>query len=166
VRKEGIEPRAVAAVDIGIPRSGYFDRPVIRCGLEGKFSQQYHVALALLDQKAEIESYSDQRALAQDMQEMLRKIKVRVDASIPAAQDLVYNPVTIRLTNGREFTAKEDLPKSHWRYPLAREEWLGKFRSNAARVLPERKVERLIQLLDRLEELSDVRELTTELVPD
>ncbi len=166
VKKEGIEPRAVAAVEIGIPRAGYFDRPVIRVGLEGKFSQQYHAALAILDQKAEIESYSDQRALARDMQEMLTKIKVRVDTSIPAAQDLVYNPVTIRLTDGREFTAKQDLPKSHWRYPLAREQWLGKFRTNASRVLPERKVERIIQWVDRLEELTDVRDLTSEMVPD
>ena len=166
VKKEGIEPRAVAAVEIGIPRAGYFDRPVIRVGLEGKFSQQYHAALAILDQKAEIESYSDQRALAPDMQDMLKKIKVRVDPSIPAAQDLVYNPVTIRLTDGREFTAKQDLPKSHWRYPLQREEWLGKLRGNASRVLPEKKVERIIQLVDRLEALTDVRELTSELVPD
>lgn len=166
VQKEGIEARAVAEVEIGIPRAGYFDRPVIRVGLEGKFSQQYHAALAILDQKAEIESYSDQRALAPDMQGLLKKIRVRVDASIPAAQDLVYNPVTIRLSDGRSFTAKQDLPKSHWRYPLKREEWLGKFRKNAAIVLPERKVERIIQLVDRLEELTDVGELTSELVPD
>jgi len=32
--------------------------------------------------------------------------------------------------------------------------------------LPERKVERIIQAVDRLEELTDVRELTSELVPD
>jgi aconitate decarboxylase len=166
VKKEGIEPRAVAAVEIGIPRAGYFDRPVIRAGLEGKFSQQYHAALAILDRKAEIESYSDQRALAQDMQEMLTKIKVCVDTSIPAAQDLVYNPVTIRLTDGREFTAKQDLPKSHWRYPLKREEWIGKFRSNALRALPEKKVERIIRLVDDLEQLSDVRELTIEVTTD
>jgi 2-methylcitrate dehydratase PrpD len=97
------------------------------------------------------------------MQEMLTKIKVRVDAAIPAAQDLVYNPVTIRLGDGRQFTAKRDLPKSHWRYPLTREDWIGKFRSNALRALPEKKVERVIQLIDNLEQLSDVRELTSEL---
>jgi 2-methylcitrate dehydratase len=124
------------------------------------------VALAILDQQATIESFSDARALASDMQEMLKKIKARVDASIPAAQDLVYNPVTIRLTDGRKFTAKQDLPKSHWRYPLKREEWIGKFRSNASRVLPEKKVDRIIQLIDNLEQLSDVRELTSELTPD
>lgn len=166
VKTEGIEARAVADVEIGIPRAGYFDRPVIRVGLEGKFSQQYHAALAILDRKAEIESYSDERALAPDMQELLKKIKVRVDASIPSAQDLVYNPVTIRLKDGRQFTAKQDLPKSHWLYPLPREEWIGKFRSNALRVLPEKNVERIIQLVDNLEQLPDVRELTSELTPD
>lgn len=163
VQNAGIEAEAVAAVEIGIPRAGYFDRPVIRSGLEGKFSQQYHAALAILDHKAEIESFSDRRALSPDMQEMLTKIKVRVDAAIPAAQDLVYNPVTIRLGDGRQFTAKRDLPKSHWRYPLTREDWIGKFRSNALRALPEKKVERVIQLIDNLEQLSDVRELTSEL---
>ena len=166
VQKHGIKAADVADVEVGLPRAGYFDRPVIRWGLEGKFSQQYNVALAILDQQATIESFNDARALASDMQEMLKKIKARVDASIPAAQDLVYNLVTIRLTDDRKFTAKQDLPKSHWRYPLKREEWIGKFRSNASRVLPEKKVDRIIQLIDNLEQLSDVRELTSELTPD
>ncbi|MBI4524568.1 MAG: MmgE/PrpD family protein [Deltaproteobacteria bacterium] len=163
VQQHEIRPRDVADVEVGIPRAGYFDRPVIQCGLEGKFSQQYHVAMAILDQKLEIESFSDKRALAPDVQEFLKKIKVRVDSSIPSARDLVYNPVTIRLTDGRNFTAKQDLPKSHWRYPLKREDWLEKFRNNAARALPDKRVERIIELVDKLEQLSDVRELTHEL---
>lgn len=163
VKEQGIKAQAVAEVEIGIPRAGYFDRPVVRCGLEGKFSQQYHAVMAILDQKLEIESFSDRRALSPDVQDLLKKVKVRVDSSIPSNQDLVYNPVTIRLTGGREFTAKQDLPKSHWRYPLSREEWIGKFRNNALRALPENRVERIIHLVENLDQLSDVRELTNEL---
>jgi hypothetical protein len=64
------------------------------------------------------------------------------------------------LHDGREVTAAQPLPRSHWRYPLPRSEWVGKFRDNALRVLKEKDVERIIELVDNLEDLSEVRVLT------
>jgi len=165
VQHHNITPENVSSVEIGVPRRGHFDRPTIRRGLEGKFSHQYHVALAVLDRKVTIESFHDERALAQDMQDFLKKMTVRVDPSIPRNPDIVYYAVTIRLRDGREVTATQPLPKSHWRYPLPRSEWVGKFRANAGRVLNERNAEQIIELVDKLEELSNVRALTEALIP-
>ncbi|MBI2986145.1 MAG: MmgE/PrpD family protein [Deltaproteobacteria bacterium] len=165
VQHHNITPENVSSIEIGVPRRGHFDRPTIHRGLEGKFSHQYHVALAVLDRKVTIESFHDERALAQDMQDFLKKMTVRVDPSIPRNPDIVYYAVTIRLRDGREVTAAQPLPKSHWRYPLPRSEWVGKFRANAGRVLNERNVEQIIELVDKLEELSDVRALTEALIP-
>ncbi len=87
-------------------------------------------------------------------------MSVRVDAAIPINPDIVYETVVIKLNDGREVSASEPLPRSHWRYPLAREEWVGKFRDNAARVLKEPNIEKIIATVDKLEDVADVNALT------
>jgi 2-methylcitrate dehydratase PrpD len=160
VRKHSIAVEQIASVEIIVPRRGHFDRPEIHTGLEGKFSYQYHVAMALLDQKLTIESFHDKRALAQDVQDLLKKMSVRVDTSIPTNPDITYYTVALTLRDGKRVSGAQPLPRSHWRYPLPREEWVGKFRDNAARVLKEPNVSNIIDAVDHLEELSDVNALT------
>ncbi|MBM4297729.1 MAG: MmgE/PrpD family protein [Deltaproteobacteria bacterium] len=160
VKQHGIRPEQIVAIELIVPRRGHFNRPTVGSGLEGKFSYQYHVAMAILDQKLTIESFHDSRALADDVQQLLKKMSLRVDAAIPINSDLVYETVVIKLTDGREVRASEPLPKSHWRYPLAREEWVGKFRTNAARVLKEPNIEKIIAMVDKLEDVDDVNALT------
>jgi 2-methylcitrate dehydratase PrpD len=150
----------IESIELIVPRRGHFDRPEIHTGLEGKFSYQYHVAMALLDQKLTIESFHDKRALARDVQDLLKKMSVRVDTSIPSNPDITYYAVALTLRGGKRVSGAQPLPRSHWRYPLAREEWVGKFRDNAARVLKEPNISRIIETVDNLEELSDVNALT------
>ena len=90
----------------------------------------------------------------------MKKVTVRVDPSLPANRDFMYHRVTIRLRDGREVTAAEPLPRGHLRYPLQRAEYEGKFRENAARVLQTQNVEKIIEIVDRLEDIPDVRVLT------
>jgi 2-methylcitrate dehydratase PrpD len=160
VKKHSITVERIESIELIVPRRGHFDRPNIRTGLEGKFSYQYHVAIAILDQKLTIESFHDERALAHDVQDLLKKISVRVDPSIPGNPDIVYYTVAIKLRDGKEVTAAQPLPRSHWRYPLSREDLVGKFRDNAARVLKQPNIEKIIDTVDRLEDLSDVNALT------
>jgi 2-methylcitrate dehydratase PrpD len=149
----------VREVEIGLRHERNFNRPVIRSGLEGKFSLQYMAAMALLDRRLTIESFEDAHALSAPVQEMLRRIRTHVDPTIPHDLDVTYNPVTVRLVDGREYTAHQDLPRSHWRYPLPREEWLEKYRANAGRVLAPQRVERLRECVEQLETVADVREV-------
>ncbi|MGH7844379.1 MAG: MmgE/PrpD family protein, partial [Candidatus Binatia bacterium] len=51
VKKHNITGQNISSIELIVPRRGHFDRPNIRSGLEGKFSYQYHVAMAILDQK-------------------------------------------------------------------------------------------------------------------
>ena len=116
--------------------------------------------MAILDQKLTIESFHDARALADDVQALLKKISVRVDPAIPVNPDIVYQTVVIKLSDGKEVSASEPLPRSHWRYPLSRDEWVGKFRDNAARLLKEPNIGKIIQTVDKLEDAADVNALT------
>jgi 2-methylcitrate dehydratase PrpD len=160
VKKYNIRAEQVNAIELVVPRRGHFNRPQIGSGLEGKFSYQYHVAMAILDQKLTIESFHDSRALASDVQALLKKMSVRVDPNIPRNPDIVYIKIVLKLSDGKEVSAAQPLPRSHWRYPLARDEWVGKFRDNAARVLKEPTISRIIETVDKLEDLSDVSALT------
>jgi 2-methylcitrate dehydratase PrpD len=160
VKQHRIRADQISAIEIIVPRRGHFNRPTVRTGLEGKFSYQYHVAMAILDQQLTIESFHDQRALADDVQQLLKKISVRVDPAIPINSDIVYETVLITLTDGRAVSASEPLPRSHWRYPLPREEWVGKFRANAARVLQAANIEKIVAAVDKLEDVADVNALT------
>ena len=160
VKQQPMRADQISAIEIIVPRRGHFNRPTVSTGLEGKFSYQYHVAMAILDQKLTIESFHDSRALADDVQQLLKKMSVRVDPAIPINSDIVYETVVIKLNDGKELRASEPLPRSHWRYPLAREEWVGKFRDNAARVLKEPNIERIIATVDKLEDVADVNALT------
>ena len=90
----------------------------------------------------------------------MKKVTVRVDPSLPANRDFMYHRVTIRLRDGREVTAAEPLPRGHWRYPLQRAEYEGKFRENASRVLEKQNVEKVIEIVDHLEDLPEARVLT------
>ena len=100
----------------------------------------------MLDRTATIASFQDERAFAHDITEFMKKVTVRVDPSLPANRDFMYHRVTIRLHDGREVTAAEPLPRGHWRYPLQRAEYEGKFRGNASRVLEKQNVEKVIEL--------------------
>jgi 2-methylcitrate dehydratase PrpD len=160
VEQHNINSNDISSVEVGVTRPGHFDRSIVRTGLEGKFSHQYHVALAVLDRKATIESFYDERALSPDIQDLMRKVTVKFDPSLPKNPDFRFYPVKICLHDGREVTAEQPLPRSHWRYPLPRSEWIGKFRDNALRVFKEQNVERIIELVDNIEDLSEARLLT------
>ena len=163
VKQHKISAADVVSITISVARRDNFDRPVVHHGLEAKFSHQYLAALAVLDGKVIIESFDEERVLAEDVQALMKKISMRVDPSLPKNPDFRRHPVTIRLRDGKEVTGAQPLARGHWRYPLQRSEWLGKFHDNAARVLTEQNVDKIIALIDDLENLDDVCVLTTAL---
>jgi 2-methylcitrate dehydratase PrpD len=160
VLEHDLHPEDIREVEIGLRTERNFNHPVIRSGLEGKFSLQYMAAMAIVDRALTIESFTDEHALSESVQGMLARTRARVDRSITPNRDLTYNPVTLRLQDGRELTAIQPMPKSHWRYLLPREEWVGKFRRNAGYVFDQQRTDRIRAVIERLEELEDVRELT------
>jgi 2-methylcitrate dehydratase PrpD len=162
-KQHNVKAAEVVSITISVARRDNFDRPAVHNGLEAKFSHQYLAALAILDGKVIIESFDDRRVLAEDVQDLLKKISIRIDPSLPKNPDLRRHPVTIRLRDGREITGVQPLARGHWRYPSQRSEWIGKFCDNAARVLTEQNTEKIIALLDDLENLEDVGVLTAAL---
>jgi 2-methylcitrate dehydratase PrpD len=159
--EHAIDPAQIARVEIVFPRFDYVDRPFPQTGLDGKFSVQYTTAVALLDGEITIDSFTNERRFAPDVEALLKRTTLHVDDAIPSDFDRMHAIVTVVLTNGQQYSKRIDRLSGWIGQPLTREQRLKKFRSCARRVLDSDAADRVIDLVERLDELDDVRELMT-----
>jgi len=145
----------------------YVDRPEPATGLAGKFSFQYTAACALLDGAVRIDSFSDQRRFAPDMEAMLRRITVRQLPEIGASFETMHVELDARLANGELIQARCNRPAGAWGRPIAREIHLTKVSDCLALGLDRDTAERCIGLIERFETLGtdEVRGLLALVAP-
>jgi aconitate decarboxylase len=151
--KHALDPADIARVVIHGPVMSYIDRPFPKTGLEGKFSYQYTVSAALLDGHIGIDTFRDARRFAPEMEAMLGKVEMQMDAAIPSNFEEMWVEVTAYTRDGRELAARCDRPRGIWGNPLTRDERLAKFRATAGVLLPPAGVEQAEGLITRLETL-------------
>ncbi|MGQ0522911.1 MAG: MmgE/PrpD family protein [Betaproteobacteria bacterium] len=136
------------------PVMKYVNRPEPATGLDGKFSLQYTLAAALLDGTVTIDSFTDERRFRADMVEMLKKIELVQDDSIPGDFHSMHVAVQVDLADGASHTAVCRAPRGSWGVrtePREHEEKLRDcFRHSP---LGEDKGAALLGELDRLDEL-------------
>lgn len=125
--------------------------PAPQSGLDGKFSVEYCAAIALLDGRVVIDSFTDQRRFAPDMEETLRKIRVE-----PVEQEPGVVTVTAQLQDGSMVSEQCHGFKGSAANPMTREERLDKVRDCVGHVLSPPDAERVIALLENLENLPDI----------
>ena len=121
-------PESIRAVEIVAPEMPYIDRPQPRSGLDGKFSLQYGAALALLDRRIGLRTFSDERRFSSDVDRILGLTTLRSDPSIPGVFDAMHVEVTVTLGNGRCVRRRCDAPYGNWKRPAAPERIEGKAR--------------------------------------
>lgn len=164
-REHGIRFEDVAKIEVSIPPERYqrHYHAEVKTGLRGKFAINYVVALCLLDGKLEIATFTDEKANQPQVQDALGKVKVIVDESIPEPGP--YCPVTVELKNGMRHSYTARIAKGHPENPMSEQEVLGKFRSNAKTVLAAKQTEELIQSVQHLEAVGDLKTLVELLIP-
>jgi aconitate decarboxylase len=127
----------------------------------------YVCACALLQGELGIDDFSDERRRDPARLALGRRIKVVVDGN-PNPNALTPITVRIRLKDGRELSRTIDTVYGNPARPMSREAHVHKFRRNFASALnplPVENADRLIEMLDRLEELQDVRRVGEFLLP-
>lgn len=134
-RKAIRDPAAIETVTVTTPTMAYIDRPKPASGLAGKFSYQYGVAASLLDGRIDLDSFSDQRRFAADMEAMLPRIRLTFDGSISGRLDRMYVDVAVRLRDGTVIERRCTAPDGHWTRPVDRARVLDKARSLLERCL-------------------------------
>lgn len=165
--QEGLDVSRITEVDVRLGadnESAVTTRPAT--GLAGKFSITYTVAAALLDGRVDIDTFTDERHAAEDLQNLIPRIGITLDPTIRAMDfSSAWSEVTVRTDDGKAFSARIDRPLGIWDNPLPWEGWVSKYRSCAVRAIPGPQAEELLSLVTRLEELDDVAVLMPLLVP-
>jgi 2-methylcitrate dehydratase PrpD len=124
-------------------------------GLAGKFSLSYCAALALAEGAAGEDLFTDEKVQDPKMIALRRKVNARV---IPRLKDTEAR-VTIITKGGEKYSAYVDKPKGDPRNPPTDQEMERKFRSLAALILPQKKIDALVKMIWNLEKVKNLRQL-------
>lgn len=127
----------------------------------------YVSACALLRGQLGIDDFSDARRHDPETLALARRIAVVVDDN-PDPNALTPVSIAVRLKDGRAFTRTIDTVYGNPAKPMSRAAHVEKFRRNFAssrNPLPADNADRLIDMLDRIEQVDDVRRIGDLLVP-
>jgi 2-methylcitrate dehydratase PrpD len=167
VNKYNIEAQDIKEVVIYIP-TGYTGNIL---GLPFKigdfphadaiFSNQYCVAIALMKKGVRPEHFTEETIRDPQINDFIKKTKLSAELTEQAAR------VKVTLKDGKEFTETTDVAKGEQlRNPISREEIIAKFWINVdySRTVTRENAEKLLALLENLEELDSVNRIVQLLV--
>lgn len=150
VREHEVRPEDVERIEVGVnshvPNALIHSRP--QTALEAKFSLQFQMAVGVVDRRAGLAQFTDDRVRDPQVRALMERVHVYVDPEIEA---LGYNEmrmkVAIHLRDGRVLSGRADMARGHPRKPLSREEVSEKFLECAALVMPAERARRLLDAL-------------------
>jgi len=148
------------SVDFDPPRSLIHARPTE--ALEGKFSMQYCLAAAILDQKVGLDSFTDELVQRPEAQTLIPKVEMRRIAGYEGRPSWVeaYNEVEVHLTDGRVLSERADRITQGALRGVSMEEIQSKFQGTASRAISAPASNELMEILDRLENMGELSRMT------
>ena len=160
--KNGITAEMVESIDVGVARHT-FERIVFRVpqnGLQGKFSMPYLLARAIIDGRLFLDAFTDSAVRDENVLRLAERVQMRLDPDLqPTALGSRPCKVTIRLRDGRSFSRQIDYAKGSREAPMTAEELNEKFVGCARQALDDSSIERIIEDVEHLETLQDIRPL-------
>ena len=160
VKEHDIHPEQVERIECGINPSvmNILVHSSPKIGLEGKFSAEFCLAVALLGRKVVVNDFTDARVNEPAVQSLMRKVRKYEDPEVPHHGGKGPT-VTVITTDGRKLSRRIDMEEDQpWPAPTERER-IEKYRDCAKRVLNERNIQHALELTQNLENLQDIRPL-------
>lgn len=132
-----------------------------RTGLEAKFSLEGCLALALLDGQVNSGSFADEKIRSSDLRNMMTRVERKV-VPIETTTKTQFGPASVRafLKGGRSLEKTVEKAKGNPENPMSLQEIHEKYRGCCRDVLSRESMEKSLTLLQRLEQLQSIRELT------
>jgi 2-methylcitrate dehydratase PrpD len=148
-------PDAIREIRMLAPVVRTADRPHPRTGLEGKFSVQFTLALALLDGAVALSSFTDERLLRPDMQSLLGRITVDMSPDITTEFNAGrYVELEIGLADNSVVRERCERPRGSWGAPpISDDEHVAKVRDCFAGSLAAPTIDECIALALRFDRL-------------
>lgn len=164
LRAEDVE-RIVVRTTTGVAYNKAFATFPPRDFWEAQNSLPYILATALIDRKFTLEQLDEKRL--QDQRVLTLASKVRLERSeeadnMPPRAKTAFVDVICR--DGRMLTSRVDYCSGEPENPLSPQQLHAKFREAAKHALKEQEMVSVIKTVDSLDQLNDVRQLTTQLV--
>ncbi|MCE4617107.1 MAG: MmgE/PrpD family protein [Desulfurococcales archaeon] len=120
-------------------------------------SLPYIIAAALLDGYVWMDTFREQRILADDVRKVMSKMKVVVDEEHNKIYPTgIKNTIHVKLKDGREFEESSTYPPGHFKNPLDRHGVEAKFEKLVKGLLPKDAVKEIEARVWRLEQLDEV----------
>jgi 2-methylcitrate dehydratase PrpD len=160
--KHGVTAELVESIDVDVMQHTY-DRIVFKVpqtAIQGKFCMPYLLARAIIDGRVFIDAFTESAVRDPNVLKLAERIQMRLDNNLPS-RTLGSRPcrVTLRLKNGQTYSREVQHSKGGPEVPMTAEELKSKFSDCARQTLSESATQRVMDDLDRLETLKDIRPL-------
>lgn len=162
IKEHRIKAEDVDSVECGIfylyPKMLIYSEP--RTGLEGKFSMEFCVAVALLDQDMNVGKFTDEKVNSPEIKTLIKKVKTYVTKEVgDKGTNYPGALITINLKNGTSCSVHVKNRKGGPSNPLSRDEVIKKFEGNASLVLKSNDIDEIIEKVMSLDGLNNIRDL-------
>lgn len=131
-----------------------------RTGLEGKFCQEYCVAVALIDGRVSIDHFSDEKVLDPNIKRLIEKTKVEFKEFAKEVGEHTFPAeVIITMNSGEKYHCRIDNPKGSPDNPMSLLELEEKYRECAKYILSDTQISQSMELIETLERASSLDRL-------
>jgi 2-methylcitrate dehydratase PrpD len=156
----------IAEVDVGTSERAMrvlaFSEPATP--YQAKYSMPYCIAAAVVDREVTLETFTPRKFEDRKTVETRKKVHLSFPdvpiwpglADVGPDTEFVGNPVTIKTTDGRSYSARVDIPRGDPALPLTDDELLAKYRDCARSQLRPDDMERSVDLVLGLEKMTDI----------
>ena len=141
-------------------------------GHKARFSLPYSMAVALIDRRAGLAQYTDERVRRADVQALMRRVRVSVPEDLKRHRGQWGEGVNwgemrlaVIMKDGRRFTAARSSARGWPEQPASWDDVAEKFRECCDGILPPAQAEEAIAAIARLDTLDNVRALIDLLRP-
>ena len=150
----GTSERAMRVLAFSEPETPY----------QAKYSMPYCIAAAVVDHRITLDTFTAYNMEDRGIVEARKKVHLSFPdvpiwpglADVGPDTEFVGNPVTIRTTNGRSYSARVDIPRGDPALPLTDDELLSKYRDCGCSQLRPNDIERSVNLVLGLEKVTNI----------
>lgn len=161
-----LSDKDIAEVDVGTSERAMrvlaFTEPATP--YQAKFSLPYCIAAAVVDRQVTLETFTSHKFEDRNLVETRKKVHLSFPdvpiwpglADVGPDTEFVGNPVTIRTTDGRSYSARVDIPRGDPALPLTDDELLSKYRDCARSQLSADDIERSVSSVLEIEKMAEI----------
>jgi 2-methylcitrate dehydratase PrpD len=154
-REYGIRPKDIESIVVGTSERVALQNagPGTKSVMAAQYSIPFMAALTLLEDIEDPAVFTESALKDKELLTLSRRVRVVGNL---AKGEIERSRVTVKLTGGKEHTIEIEKPKGHPENPLSYDEVIGKFRKLSSCVLPDQRIDKIIESVGRLEEMKDI----------